>query len=44
MAALSGVTGVTGSAALRRDPVRAMSCPRLVFQAILCLLFPVDTA
>jgi len=44
MAALSGVAGVTGSAAVRRDPGRISSCPRLVLQAILYLLFPVDAA
>jgi len=44
MAALSGVAGVTGSAAVRRDPGRITSCPRLVLQAILYLLFPVDAA
>jgi len=37
MAALSGVAGVTGSAADRRDPGRITSCPRLVLQAILYL-------
>jgi len=44
MAAMSGVAGVTGSAAVRRDPGRITSCPRLVLQAISYLLFPVDAA
>jgi len=34
MAALSGVAGVTGSAAVRRDPERITSCPRLVLQRV----------